>query len=83
MTSRTKHGAEGSVKSARVAALLDKLAAVDLDPKSICKVGEETPLIVATTDAIAEASDILHSAIADLHNIIREVDGALSARTRF
>jgi hypothetical protein len=65
----------GSVNSARPAALLDKLVAVDLDLKPICKVGEEAPLVVVTADAIAKACDILYSAIADVRNIIHEVEG--------
>src|ERR1700716_1721369 len=46
MTDRTKHGAEGSVTSAQLAEILDKLAAVDLDLEPICKVGEEAPLVI-------------------------------------
>ncbi len=77
MTDSTKHGAEGSINSARLAALLDKLVAIDLDLKPIYKVGEEAPLVVVTADAIAQACDVLHSAIADVRNIIQEVDGLL------
>ena len=76
MTGRTKRGAESSIDSARLAALLDKLVAVELDLKPICKVGEEVPLVIVTADAIAAACDVLHSAIADVRSIIHEVDGA-------
>ena len=54
--------------------LLDKLVAVDLDLSPICREREERPL-VAAGDAIADACDILRSAIADLRNIIHQVDG--------
>ncbi len=64
MTGRTKHATEGSINSAGLAALLDKLVAVDLDLSPICREREERPL-VAAGDAIADACDILRSAIAD------------------
>ena len=76
MTDRTKRGAQGSINSARLAALLDKLVAIDLDLKPICKVGEEAPLVIVTADAIAKACDVLHSAITDVRSIIHEVDEA-------
>jgi hypothetical protein len=74
MTGRTKHGTEGSINSAGLAALLDKLVPVDLDLSPICRGSEEGPL-VAAGDAIADACDILRSAIADLRNIIHQIDG--------
>ena len=74
MTGRTEHGTEGSINSAGLAALLDKLVAVDLDLSPICRGSEEGPLIAAG-DAIADACDILRSAIADLRNIIHQIDG--------
>jgi hypothetical protein len=74
MTGRTEHGTEGSINSAGLAALLDKLVAVDLDLSPICRGSEEGPL-VAAGDAIADACDILRSAIADLRNIIHQIDG--------
>jgi hypothetical protein len=58
-----------SVNSSRLAALLDKLVAVDLDLAPIFRGSDEGPLIVAA-DAIADACDILRSAIADLRKII-------------
>ena len=74
MTGRTEHGTEGSINSAGLAALLDKLVAVDLGLSPICRWSEEGPL-VAAGDAIADACDILRSAIADLRNIIHQIDG--------
>jgi hypothetical protein len=47
MTGRTKHGTEGSINSAGLAALLDKLVAVDLDLSPICRGSEEGPLVAA------------------------------------
>jgi hypothetical protein len=71
----TNQGVEGSVKSARLEALLDKLVAVqlDLEPASRASGAADD----AASDAIAEASRVLHSAIADLRNIIGQVDGMI------
>jgi hypothetical protein len=74
MTGRTKHGTEGSINSAGLAAVLDKLVPVDLDLSPICRGSEEGPL-VAAGDVITDACDILRSAIADLRNIIHQIDG--------
>ena len=74
MAGRRKQEARGSVNSARFAALLDKLVAVDLDLEPICRVGLEALPVVAAA-AIADACDVLRSAIADLRNIIHQVDG--------
>jgi hypothetical protein len=74
MARRTKQATAGSDHSARLAILLDKLVAIDLDLKPIRRGSDEGPLIMAA-DAIAEACDILRSAIEDLRNIIHEVDG--------
>ena len=46
---------------------------MDLEP--ICRVGLEALPVIAATDAIADACDVLRSAIADLRNIIYQVDG--------
>ena len=62
MTGRTEHGTEGSINSAGLAALLDKLVAVDLDLSPICRGSEEGPL-VAAGDAIARC--VRHSALRD------------------
>jgi hypothetical protein len=64
MTGRTKHGTEGSINSAGLAALLDKLVAVDLVLSPICRGSKEGPLVPAG-DPIADACDILRSVIAD------------------
>lgn len=74
MTGRTKHGTEGSINSAVLAALLDKLVPVDLDLLPICRGSEEGPL-GAAGDAIVDACDILRSVITDLRNIIHQIDG--------
>jgi hypothetical protein len=74
MAPQTQQGTGDPVNSSRLAALLDKLVAVDLDLEPICRGSDEGPLIVAA-DAIADACDILRSAIADLRNIIHQVDG--------
>jgi len=77
MTNPTRHGAEDSINSVRLAALLDKLVAVDLDLEPICRIrGDGDSLSLASAhDAIAEACDILRSAIGDLRDIIHKVDG--------
>jgi hypothetical protein len=77
MASRTSQEAGGSVKSVRLEALLDKLVAVRMDLEPVCSVsGEGAPPVVVTSDAIAGACTVLHSAIADLRNIIYQVDGS-------
>jgi hypothetical protein len=43
----TEHGTEGSINSAGLAALLDKLVAVELDLSPICRGSEEGPLVAA------------------------------------
>ena len=46
---------------------------MDLDPT--CGVGGEGAKVAATPDSIAEACDVLRSAIADVRNIIYETNG--------
>jgi hypothetical protein len=75
MTSRLNQGAEGSITSPRLEALLDKLVAVRMDLEPICCVGKERAQVVASLDLIANACDVLNSAIADVRNIIGQVDG--------
>ena len=75
MTSRLNQGAEGSTTSPRLEALLDKLVAVRMDLEPICGVGKERAPVVAPRDSIANACDLLNSAIADVRNIIGQVDG--------
>jgi hypothetical protein len=82
MTNRPEYGAENSINSVRLAALLDKLVAVDLDLEPICRIrGDGDSLsgdslsLVSAHDAIAGACDTLRSAIGDLRDIIHKVDG--------
>jgi hypothetical protein len=71
MTSRLNQGAEGSITLPRLEALLDKLVAVQLDLGPISRSGGRG----AESDKIANASKVLHAAIADFREIIRQVDG--------
>jgi hypothetical protein len=66
VVSQANDEGDGSVNSARLAALLDKLVVVQLDLKPICKVRAEASLASAERSTIAEACEILHSLIADL-----------------
>jgi hypothetical protein len=77
MTNRTKYGAEESINSERLAALLDKLVAVDLDLEPICRIRVERVRvsIASAHDVIAGAYDTLRLAIGDLRDIIHRVDG--------
>ena len=77
MTNRIKHGAEDSINSERLAVLLDKLVAVDLDLEPVCRIRRDgdSPSLVSAHDAIAGACDTLRSAIGDLRKIIHQVDG--------
>ena len=71
MASRTNRGVDGLINSARLAEVLDKLVAVQLDLDPIVRSGGQG----AESDKIANASKVLHSAIADFREIIRQVDG--------
>jgi signal transduction histidine kinase len=73
MASAKKQDAESSVNSARLASLLDKLVAVHLDLEPLCGTHAERPQVAATPQAIADACDILQSAIADTRNIIHQL----------
>jgi hypothetical protein len=64
-----------SANSERLELLLDKLVAVQMDLEPICGVGGDRVPLIAAREAIASACDILHSAIADVRNIIHQVDG--------
>ena len=75
MTDRTNQEGPRSAKSGRFEALLDKLVAVQMDLEPVCGVGKERVQIVASLEAIAECCDVLRSAIADVRNIIYEVNG--------
>jgi hypothetical protein len=75
MVHRTKREAGDLVNSACFAALLDKLVAVDWDLEPICGVDLGALPVIAAANAIAEVCDVLRLAIADLCNIIYQVDG--------
>jgi hypothetical protein len=75
MASRLNQGAEGSIPSPQLEALLDKLVAVRMDLEPICRVGKERAHVVASLDSIADACDVLNSAIEDVPNSIGQVDG--------
>jgi hypothetical protein len=75
MTSRLNQGAEGTIASPRLEALLDKLVAVRMDLEPICGAGKERAQVVPSLDSIANACDVLNSAIADVRNIIGQGDG--------
>ena len=77
MESRMNQGPRGSVKSGRFEALLDKLVAVQMDLEPVCGVGNGRAQVVASLDAIAGASHVLRSAIADVRNIIHQADGLM------
>jgi hypothetical protein len=72
---RANQRAETSVNSGRLAALLDKLVAVNLDLERLCGTPTARPQVPVTPQAIAEACDILQSAIADLRNIVYQAEG--------
>jgi hypothetical protein len=78
MASGTNQQAGTSVTSAQLGALLDKLVAVDLDLEPISRANGKAAPVVASADDIAEACDILHSAIADLRNFIHQFDGMMN-----
>ena len=71
MTSRPNQGAQGSINSGRLAEVLDKLVAVQLDLDPISRSGGQG----AESDKITNACKVLHSAIADFREIISQVDG--------
>ena len=71
MTSRPNQGAQGSINSERLAEVLDKLVAVQLDLDPISRSSGQG----AESDKIANACKVLHSPIADFREIIRQVDG--------
>ena len=75
MTSQPHQGADVSITSPRLDALLDKLVAVRMALEPICGVAKERVQVVASLDSIANACDVLNSAIADVRNIIGQVDG--------
>jgi hypothetical protein len=70
---RTSHEVRYSVKSAPFEGILDKLVAVQMDLRPICGLGTASVSIVAARASIADACDILYSAIADIRNIIDDL----------
>jgi hypothetical protein len=56
-------------------ALLDKLVAARMDLKQVGSLGRERIPIVAALVSVAGACDVLDSAVADLRNIIKRLDG--------
>jgi hypothetical protein len=60
-----------SINSARLAQLLDKLVAVQIDLDPICRSSGQD----AERDEIANACKVLDSAIADFRGTIARVDG--------
>jgi hypothetical protein len=77
MGSRTNQGPRSSVKSARFEALLDKLVAVQMDLEPVCGIGKHRTQVISPLITIAEACDILRSAIEDVRNIICQADGLM------
>ena len=71
MTSTPNQGAQGSINLGRLAEVLDKLVAIQLDLDPISRSSGPG----AESDKIANAWEVLHSAIADFREIIRQVDG--------
>jgi hypothetical protein len=74
MLSRTNQGPRGSVKSGRFEALLDKLVAIQMDLEPVCGGGTEKAQVVASLESIADACEVLRSAIADVRGIIYSVN---------
>jgi hypothetical protein len=66
---------QGLVKVLELDTLLDKLVAVRLDLEPICGTSEVRGQIVDSRAAIAEACEILRTAIADLMNVIVDLEG--------
>jgi len=74
MENRTNHGLRGSLKPGRFEALLEKLVAVQMDLEPVCGVGTERAQVVASLESIADACEVLRSAIADVRGIIYSVN---------
>jgi hypothetical protein len=77
MSSRMNQESRRSVNSGRLEALLDKLVAVQMDLEPVCGVGTARAQIVASLESIADACDVLRSAIADVRNIINQADSLM------
>jgi hypothetical protein len=82
------HQKAETVDPTRLGALLDKLVAVRIDLEPRRGTSADRPRAEATPQAITEACEVLYSAIADLRNIIHQIDGlaglspAMSGRNR-
>ena len=74
MESRTNQGPRGSLKPERLEALLEKLVAVQMDLEAVCGVDKERARVVASLGSIADACEVLRSAIADVRGIIYSVN---------
>ena len=74
MERRTNQGPRGSLKPGRLEALLEKLVAVQMDLEPVCGVGTERAQVVASLESIADACEVLRSAIADVRGIIYSVN---------
>jgi hypothetical protein len=74
MARRNGYEAKRSVKVGRFEALLDKLVAVQTDLEPVCGADKEKVRVVASVEAIADACDILRSAIADVRGFIYEAN---------
>jgi hypothetical protein len=74
MGRRTNQGPRGSLKPGRLEALLEKLVAVQMDLEPVCGVGTERAQVVASLESIADACEVLRSAIADVRGIIYSVN---------
>lgn len=80
MERRMNQGPRGSVNSGRLGNLLDKLVAVQMDLEPVCGLGKERAQIVASLASIESACEVLRSAIADMRNIIHQVEGLTELR---
>ena len=74
MERRTNQGPRGSLKPGRLEALLEKLVAVQMDLEPVCGVGTERAQVVASLESIADACEVLRSAVADVRGIIYSVN---------
>ena len=74
MASRMNQGPRGSLNPGRLEALLDKLVAVQMDLEPVCGVGTERAQVVASLESIADACEVLRSAIADVRGLIYHVN---------
>jgi hypothetical protein len=77
VANQTNQGAAGPGKSARFEALLEKLVRIQTDLAPTCGAGGESAQVVATVDSIAEACEVLRSAIADVRYIIYETNALM------